>query len=109
MIQTINELIKKNGTPFYMFDEEGFVNNYRKLERTFKAVYPNYQISYSYKTNYTPLVCKLVKSLGGYAEVVSDMEYTLAKKLGYEVEERDYALDELFQWIAKIVALSAAD
>ena len=83
MIQTINELIKKNGTPFYLFDEEGFVNNYRKLEATFKAVYPNYQISYSYKTNYTPFVCQLVKSLGGFAEVVSDMEYTLAKKLGY--------------------------
>lgn len=83
MIQTINELIKKNGTPFYLFDEEGFVNNYRKLENTFRTVYPNYQISYSYKTNYTPFVCHLVKSLGGYAEVVSDMEYTLAKKLGY--------------------------
>lgn len=83
MINTIKKLIEKNGTPFYLFDEEGFVNNYRKLESIFKQVYPNYQISYSYKTNYTPFVCQLVKSLGGYAEVVSDMEYTLAKKLGY--------------------------
>lgn len=73
MIQTIEELVKKNGTPFYLFDEKGFVYNYRKLEEAFKAVYPNYQISYSYKTNYTPFVCQLVKSLGGYAEVVSDM------------------------------------
>lgn len=83
MIGRIKELIGKNGTPFYLFDEEGFVNNYRKLEDTFKKVYPNYRISYSYKTNYTPFICQLVKSLGGYAEVVSDMEYTLAKKLGY--------------------------
>ena len=52
MIQIIDDLIKKNGTPFYIFDEEGFVKNYRKLEDTFKVVYPNYQISYSYKTNY---------------------------------------------------------
>ena len=57
-MQTVNELIKKNGTPFYLFDEEGFVNNYRKLENTFKTVYPNYQISYSYKTNYTPFICQ---------------------------------------------------
>lgn len=84
MENVINELIEKNGTPFYLFDEKGFVDNYRKLEETFQKVYPNYQISYSYKTNYTPFVCQLVKSLGGYAEVVSDMEYTLAKKLGYE-------------------------
>lgn len=83
MIQTVKELIKQNGTPFYLFDEKGFVDNYKKLENTFKAIYPEYQISYSYKTNYTPFVCQLVKSLGGYAEVVSDMEYTLAKKIGY--------------------------
>lgn len=83
MEQAIKSLIEKNGTPFYLFDEKGFVDNYRTLEDTFKKVYPNYQICYSYKTNYTPFVCNLVKSLGGLAEVVSDMEYTLAKKLGY--------------------------
>ena len=84
MEQAINSLIEKNGTPFYLFDEQGFVDNYRALEGTFQKVYPNYQICYSYKTNYTPFVCNLVKSLGGLAEVVSDMEYALAKKLGYE-------------------------
>ena len=83
MDSIVEELIKKNGTPFYLFDEKGFVENYKKLENTFKAIYPDYLISYSYKTNYTPFICHLVKSLGGYAEVVSDMEYTLAKKLGY--------------------------
>ena len=83
MKQTIKSLIEKNGTPFYLFDEKGFIDNYKALESTFKKVYPKYQISYSYKTNYTPFVCNLVKSLGGFAEVVSDMEYTLAKKLGY--------------------------
>jgi diaminopimelate decarboxylase len=83
MEQVIKSLIEKNGTPFYLFDEKGFIDNYRALEDTFKKVYPNYQICYSYKTNYTPYVCNLVKNLGGLAEVVSDMEYTLAKKLGY--------------------------
>ena len=83
MEQVIKSLIDKQGTPFYLFDEKGFVDNYRALESTFKKVYPKYQICYSYKTNYTPFVCNLVKNLGGLAEVVSDMEYTLAKKLGY--------------------------
>lgn len=80
----LNEIIDKYPTPFYIFDEKAFIHNYKQLERTFKAVYPNYQVSYSYKTNYTPELCKLVKALGGFAEVVSDMEYKLAKKLGYE-------------------------
>lgn len=84
MTNIIDKLIEKNGTPFYLFDENGFIENYNKLSNTFKEVYPNYNICYSYKTNYTPFVCNLVKSLGGFAEVVSDMEYSLAKKLGYE-------------------------
>ncbi len=84
MFRTITDLIQKTGTPFYLFDETGFVENYRHLETTFRSVYPNYQISYSYKTNYTPYLCHLVKNLGGYAEIVSDMEYTLAKRLGYD-------------------------
>ena len=84
MEQVIKSLIETHGTPFYVFDEKGFVDNYRLLENTFKEVYPNYRICYSYKTNYTPFVCRLVKRLGGLAEVVSDMEYLLAQKLGYE-------------------------
>ena len=79
---TIKQLIKQNGTPFYLFDEKGFVDNYKKLGNTFKTIYPEYQISYSYKTNYTPYVCQLVKSLGGYAEVVSEMELEIAKRVG---------------------------
>lgn len=82
--ETAARLCKEIDTPFYIFDEKGFVNNYNLLEKTFKSIYPDYQISYSYKTNYTPYICNLVKKLGGYAEVVSDMEYTLAKKLGYD-------------------------
>ena len=46
MENVIKELIEKNGTPFYLFDEKGFVDNYRKLEETFQKVYHNYQISY---------------------------------------------------------------
>ena len=88
MIQDIvKQILKEHGAPFYFFDENAFLDNYRCLQNTFIKYYPNYQISYSYKTNYTPYICELVKSLGGYAEVVSDMEYTLAKKIGYKNEK----------------------
>ena len=85
-----DELLKNRKTPFYVFDQEGFIANYHALENAMCSVYPNYAISYSYKTNYTPYICKLVKILGGYAEVVSDMEYMLAKKLGYSNERIVY-------------------
>lgn len=76
-------LINKNSTSFYAFEEDEFKNNYLDLLNTFRSIYSNYNIAYSYKTNYTPYICNCVKELGGMAEVVSDMEYTLAKKLGY--------------------------
>lgn len=73
--------------PCYIFKERDFLNNYRDFENAFKSIYPNYQVSYSFKTNYTPYVCKLIKELGGYAEVVSQMEYDLAKSIGFSDEK----------------------
>lgn len=77
-------LVEKYGSPLYIFKENDFLLNYHTLFRAFSKEYDNYAIAYSYKTNYTPYICNLVKENGGYAEVVSDMEYTLAKKIGYE-------------------------
>lgn len=86
-IQTLEE---EYGLPLYVFNQGEFIHNYKELESTFRAIYPNYHICYSYKTNYTPAICKLVKELGGYAEVVSDMEYELAEKLGYSADKIVY-------------------
>jgi diaminopimelate decarboxylase len=77
-------LLKKYGSPLYVFDDKGFIENYNHLCEAFRKVYPNYNPGYSYKTNYTPHICKLVKQLGGYAEVVSDMELWVAKQCGYD-------------------------
>lgn len=86
MTQAIEQILKSHETPFYVFDEKGFIDNYQRLEDLFQSIYPSYHISYSYKTNYTPFICNLVKDLGGYAEVVSDMEYELAKRIGYSYD-----------------------
>ena len=83
-ISSIEDLTGKYGTPLYVFDERGFRENYRALESAMKSRYENYRIAYSFKTNYTPYVCKIAKSLGAYAEVVSGMEYAIAKKIGYD-------------------------
>lgn len=77
-------------TPYYIFYADEFIENYHDLEDAMKSVYKNYQLAYSFKTNYTPAVCSLVKSLGGYAEVVSDMEYQLALKIGFPPEHIVY-------------------
>ena len=68
----ILRLVHDYGTPFYLFHEKDFCENFQSLCDSFRAVYDNYIPSYSYKTNYTPYICNLVKQMGGYAEVVSD-------------------------------------
>lgn len=79
----IDKLVNTFGSPLYVFDKAAFVQNYNSFYNTMRCEYDKYELSYSYKTNYAPYICKTVKDLGGYAEVVSDMEYYIAKKVGY--------------------------
>jgi len=78
----MNDAIKKLRTPVYVFDEEAFAKNVEHMNEAFGKYYPNFKIAYSYKTNYTPHICKLANELGCYAEVVSPMEYEHAGKIG---------------------------
>ena len=80
----ISKLLAKYGSPLYVFHDAKFIKNYEHLCKAMREYYPNYNPGYSYKTNYTPHICKLVKRLGGYAEVVSDMELWVALQCGYE-------------------------
>ena len=77
-------------TPYYLFREDLFAENIKRLYDAFRALYPEYKVAYSFKTNYTPYICRLAKDAGCYAEVVSDMEYALARKLGYANAEIIY-------------------
>lgn len=78
----IKELKQQFGDAFYVLDSARFKNNYKGLKEAFSSLYSNFNIAYSYKTNYIPKLCKIVNSFGGYAEVVSDMEMELALKVG---------------------------
>ncbi len=78
----IQKLEKQYGDSFYILDIRKFEKNYQEFIGSFKKIYPNSNIGYSYKTNYLPQLCQTVHSLGGYAEVVSQMEYDLAINIG---------------------------
>lgn len=81
--ERVKSWLDQYGSPLYVFDEVGFTENFWKLNHAMSSLYGKYQISYSFKTNYTPYICATVKRLGAYAEVVSGMEYALAKRIGY--------------------------
>ena len=81
-----NALEREYGCPLYLFDEAAFLANASRFVSAMRAAYPKYRLSYSFKTNYTPYVCSLIRALGGDAEVVSAMEYELACRLGFPPE-----------------------
>lgn len=82
--EQVEQLQQQYGTPLYCFCADEFAANFREFVDCFQAQYPNYRLAYSIKTNYTPAICRLVKQLGGFGEVVSDMELELAQRLGFE-------------------------
>ncbi len=77
-------LARRCGSPFYLFDPERFADNIRSFSAAMRSSYHPFILGYSYKTNYLPAACRLVQQMGGYAEVVSRLEYELALRLGYE-------------------------
>lgn len=83
----IKQLAKDIGDAFYILDTTQFRQNYIELKSEFSRIYPNFNIAYSYKTNYTPKLCKMVNELGGYAEVVSDMEMEIALRVGVDASK----------------------
>lgn len=79
-------LREQYGDAFYLLDSVQFRKNFTELKTAFNNIYPNWNIAYSYKTNYTPKLCKIVNELGGYAEVVSEMELEIAKRVGCKMD-----------------------
>ena len=80
--ELIKEIVRNYGAAFYLLESEQFRTNYMELKEAFSKIYPNFNIAYSYKTNYTPKLCRIVNELGGFAEVVSDMELEIALRVG---------------------------
>lgn len=78
----LNDLSRKYGDSFYLLDSNVFTQNYREMLRAFTDIYPDTWIAYSYKTNYTPRLCRIINDQGGAAEIVSEMELWLARHIG---------------------------
>ena len=82
--ETLRDLERSHGEAFFVLDLQAFRRNYNEFLDAFRAIYPRSRIAYSYKTNYIPRLCREVDRMGGYAEVVSGMEYDLALRVGVD-------------------------
>ena len=82
--KTLNLESLAGGGPFYLVDRQKFEANFDDLTTAFSKRYDPFVLAYSYKTNYLPYLCGIIPDKGGWAEVVSRMEYDLALKVGQD-------------------------
>ncbi len=80
----VNNLDRQYGTPFYMMFPAVYKKNITAFKDAFLTRYDKLIVGYSFKTNYVPALGKIAKEIGCYAEVVSEMEYNLARCIGFE-------------------------
>ncbi len=84
MLEFIKKVDQECGTPFYLAYPERFVDNLQSFRKAFTDIYPNFILSYSFKTNYTSVLLQRAKENGCFAETVSSMEYNLAIQKGFQ-------------------------
>lgn len=82
--ETMEDFTGDNGhmeTPYFIIDKSALELNFNELQDALRNVWQNACIGYSYKTNSLPWLLRYFRDAGCYAEVVSDDEYHLAKKI----------------------------
>ncbi|MES9883844.1 MAG: alanine racemase [Sedimenticola sp.] len=78
----IADLTEQFGSPLFVFSERVIRQTIRSLKMAFTSRYPKVTFGWSYKTNYLDAICAIFHQEGSVAEVVSEMEYQKARRLG---------------------------
>lgn len=81
-ILDVRDLLREYGSPLFIVSEKRLRSLYRNFISCFTEAGIETVVAYSYKTNYLPAICSIFHQEGAWAEVVSDMEYALARSLG---------------------------
>lgn len=81
------DLLDRFGSPLFIVSESTLRSLYRGFRACFTEADIDTRVAYSYKTNYLPAICAILHEEGAWAEVVSGMEYSLARALGVPANE----------------------
>ena len=80
-VDDVEKLLNKYDSPLFLLSEKKLRSKYNEFKDAFTEEGIETIIGYSYKTNYLPALCSILKQEGAWAEVVADMEYKLARSL----------------------------
>lgn len=79
------ELVKKFGTPLYVYNGEQINKNFAKINSAIP--YKQKQIHYAVMCNDRPEILKILLKLGSYIQANSLKEYKLARRVGFSNEK----------------------
>jgi diaminopimelate decarboxylase len=79
---SVRDLAAGYGSPLFVFSERTIREQTRKVREMFRSRHPRTRFAWSYKTNYLDAICAIFHEEGWDAEVVSDLEYAMARRLG---------------------------
>lgn len=68
--------------PFYTIDLASIRDRLEAIRTGFESRFDSVIVGYSYKTNYVPEMLRAIHDAGAWAEVVSILEYRLARRIG---------------------------
>lgn len=77
--KVLDTIAKQEGTSFYLFYPEIFVKNLNDFSKLLATYYKNSKVAYAYKANYMPILGQYLKQNDCWGEVVSGMEYDIAR------------------------------
>ncbi|HHJ19624.1 MAG TPA: diaminopimelate decarboxylase [Gammaproteobacteria bacterium] len=80
--ESVAALLETFGSPLYMVSEQRLREDFRAFKQAFTSPGIDTRVAYSIKTNYLPAICSIILDEGGWAEIVSGMEYDLVRALG---------------------------
>ena len=78
----VADLIERFGSPLFVFSERRLRRACRRVRQAFAQRWGDVELAWSYKTNYLPAICRIMHQEGSLAEVVSAMEYEMARANG---------------------------
>ncbi|MBL8920259.1 MAG: alanine racemase [Myxococcaceae bacterium] len=106
----VARLVEQFGSPLFVFSERTIVQRQHELKDALALRFPRSQLAWSYKTNYLDAVCRVFHREGSWAEVVSELEFDKARRLGVPGEQilfngpfkPESALDKAFSAGARV-------
>ncbi len=79
---SVVSLVAEHGSPLFIFSERTLVSRFRELRDALALRFPNSHVAWSWKTNYLDAVCRVFHREGAWSEVVSELEFDKARRLG---------------------------